>query len=615
VTRESIKSFVTYYIQSLTERTRREKSGTKWGIDWVVYSLGLAKFGKPVRLPFIRSGDSGFPKSKVEAEFGVDLAFLSDDGFELSIFVLKDEPLTNTTWTGNDFDRDLRMAMAPDLGAEGLEKVKTVTVILAYNKDDQQNGIEAYSRLVATAPRTLRDNIPLKFLRWNLSELAEQTIGHGLSASLLPERFFGQLSYLSAQTADFPHGSDAWQQQLVPNWKQFIDDVLAGSAGIRGALLIPVALIILRHHAYSNPSVETGWIDLVEWAAIALWRLHVRRPDTDIAVAVRRFWHDFYVAELKRFYRAHIDDLTTEQAVDHVGLGSFIGTVAAAYVAYWHIGRLGILATSVDESPEPQAARTQMLDEIANWTAMLVNASPAVFRPLLDIQHIEFFLLVEVFRRAGRADQVVDLLGLLVERLYLRRIGHSELPFLDGSNSLDNLFEQVATKPDQSLLLTDSSFFVLMLLELCCLLPIVSRDRMIRSIHRRLVLGSFDTGHPGDCRPLHLMSWFPPEDWATQVFAPDREGGQSVAAQPFAGDRDAPAAEILGGIRQLVSKMRQEAPPFRLPADIPLGAAILASVRYRKPLPPELWRRWAFPNQRSDVRDPDNASSGPDQER
>lgn len=501
------------------------------------------------------------------------------------------------------------MAMAPDLDAEGLQRVITVTVILVYNKDDQQNGIEAYNRLVATAPRTLRNNITLRFLRWNLSELVEQTIGNALSPSLLPERFFGQLSYISAQTADFPHGSDAWEQQLVPNWKQFVDDVLADSTGVRGPALIPVALIILRQHADSNPSAETGWIDLIEWAAVALWRRYLQQTDRDTNSAVRRFWYDFYIAELERFYRTHIDDLATEQAVDHVAAsGSFIGTVAAAYVVYWHIGRLGLLAVSLSESQEPLRPRTEVLDEMANWTTMLVNSSPAVFRPLLDIQHVEIFLLVEVFRLAGRVDQVIDIIRPLVDRLYLRRIGHSELPFLDGHNSLDNVFEQVATKPDQSLLLTESSFFVLMLLELCCLLPKMSCDDMIGIIHRRLVLGAFDTGPAGDRKPLYLMSWFPPAEWAQEVFAAGREGGHSVAAQPFADDREAPAEQILDGMRQLVAKMREAAPPFHLSADIPLGAAILASLRYKKPLPPELWRRWAFPSHGSAGRNPDTGA-------
>jgi hypothetical protein len=595
MTRESIKSAVTYYIQSLGERSRREKSGTKWGIDWVVYNLGLARFGKPVRLPFLRSGDAGFPKSKVEAEFGVDLAFLSEDGRDLTIFVLKDEPLTNSTWTRNDFDRDLRMAMAPDLNAEGLEQVASVTIILAYNKDDQQNGVEAYERFVGAAPESLRNGISLGFRRWNLSELVEQTTGHALSPALLPERFFGQLSYLSAQAADFPHGSDAWVQQLVPNWRRFIQDVLAENTGVRGPALIAVALIIVRQQADGNESIGTGWLDLMEWAAIALWKLSAEQQDPEITASVVQFWRNFYIAELERFYRTHIEEIATEQAVDHASTGSFVGTVAAAYIMYWHIGRLGVLAISSAGMPEREdGGRTQFLHHLGNWAAMLVNASPSVFRPLLDIQHIEFFLLIELFRLAGRADELSNLIRPLVDRLYLRRIGHSDLPFLDGNNSLDNVLEQVATKPQASLLLTASSSFVLMLLEVSCSLPDEVREETISLIHRRLVLGAFDTGPAGDQKPLYLMSWLPPENWAKQDFDPGREGGQSVASGPLADNRDAPAGEILEGIRRLVARTRAAAPPLSIPEEIPLGAAVLASMRYRKPLPPELWRRWAF---------------------
>jgi hypothetical protein len=403
-------------------------------------------FGKPVRLPFLRSGSKGFPKSKVEAEFGIDLAFLSDDGRYLVIFVLKDEPLTNTTWIANDFDRDLRMAITPDLTAEGLDQVTSITIILAYNKDDQHNGVEAYNRFVAAAPTKVGDNAALDFLRWNLSELVEQTIRNILSPSLLPERFFGQLSYLSAQAADFSHGSDAWQFQLVPNWKQFVDAVLGESVGMRGPALLPVALIIVRQHAEANRSFETGWIELLEWVAIALWKLDAKHPDPSAAVAIRRFWRDFYIAELDRFYRTHIGDLATEQSIDHVALGSDIGAVASSYVAYWHIGRLGLLSVDIADRSELHVTgegrtRSEQLSEIANWTAMLVNANVAVFRPMLDIQHIEFFLMMEIWRNASRVDAAKDIVEALVARLYLRRLGSSSLPFLDGNNSLDNVFE------------------------------------------------------------------------------------------------------------------------------------------------------------------------------
>lgn len=597
---DSVKSFVTYYLQSLAERTRPEKSGTKWGIDWVAYNLGLARFGKPVRLPFLRSGESGYPKTKVEAEFGIDLAFVSDDGCQLVIFVLKDEPLTNTTWTRNNFDRDLRMAMSPDLSSEGLGQVKSVTIILAYNKDDEQNGVEAYNRLVGSAPTKLRDNIGLDFARWNLSELVEQTIRHILSPSLVPERFFGQLSYLSAQAADFRHGTDAWERQLVPNWKRFIDDVLREGTEGWGLTLVPVVLIILRQRANENPSFETGWIELLEWAAIALWKFQTESADGAVAFAVERFWRDFYIAELDRFYRTYIGDLATEQAIDHLALGGSIGAVASSYVAYWHVARLGLLSVDIAERSKGDEvglgrARGEKLNEIANWVAMLTNANVAVFRPMLDIQHIEFFLMFEIWRNVNRIDEMGRIIERLVARLFLRRLGPTSLPFLDGGNSLDNVLEQVVVKPDGSLVLTKSSFFVLMLLELCCILPDDARDRLIPLIHRRLVLGAADVGETSDRQALNLMSWIPPDGWSKQVFGDEMPEGQCVLVQPFADLPEATAAEILPRLRKLTVEMRKAGPPLQLSEDIPVAAALLASLRHHRPLPPEVWRRWAFP--------------------
>jgi hypothetical protein len=423
---ETVKSFVTHYIFALNERTRREKTGTKWGLDWVVYNIGLAKYGKPVRLPFIRAGGLDYSKSKVEAEFGIDLAFVSDDRGSLTIFVLKDEPLTNKTWTGNDFDRDLRMALAPDLNAEGLGQVSEVTIILAYNKDDEQNGVTLYDRFVASAPSILGARVSLKFLRWNLSEIVEQTITHVLSPSLVPERFFGQLSYLSAQVADFVHGSDPWNNQLVPNWRRFISDVIA-EGDARGRALVPVALIILREHAKNNASFTTGWIDLIEWAAIALWNQYVSSGDPDVLSDASHFWTDFYIAEIDSFYREHIESLAVENAIDQIAHGSYVGCVAAGWCTFWHIGRLGILSLHLSKSPEQNKERIQ---QVTNWLAMLVVANASAYRPLLDIQHIEVYLLAEAFRNAGRQEEFATYAGNLQVRLYLRRLSVSQLPFL-----------------------------------------------------------------------------------------------------------------------------------------------------------------------------------------
>jgi hypothetical protein len=122
-------SFLTYYIQSLGERTREEKRGTKFGFDWIIYNLALAEDWTPHRLPFLRAGANETSTTKTEPEFGVDLAFLSPDQQTLRIFVLKDEVLNNANWGAENFDIDLRNASAPDLSRAELSTIKHVEVI------------------------------------------------------------------------------------------------------------------------------------------------------------------------------------------------------------------------------------------------------------------------------------------------------------------------------------------------------------------------------------------------------------------------------------------------------------------------------------------------------
>jgi hypothetical protein len=596
MTPESRKSFVTYYLQNLSERTRRERTGTKWGIDWIAYNIGLARFGKPVRLPFMRHGAEGYPKSKSEAEFGVDAAFLSDDGSNLVIFVLKDEPLTNRTWTGNDFLRDLQLASTPDLRSDGLEGVTKVTIILAYNKDDQQNGIEAYERFVAVAPSKIADRVDLAFVRWNLSELVDQTIRYVLSPSLLPERFFGQLSYLAAQVADFRHGSDEWEDQLIPNWKRFLDDVLREIDGTRGLELIPVALIILREHAAANPSRETGWIDLVEWVAIAFWRAARQYPQKSYRDAVQRFWSELYISELDRFYRAQIDALAVENSIDQLASATSVGAVAASQVTYWHLARIGLLsldAAERDASGGDAGRRNLRLQETANWLAMVANANVSVLRPMLDVEHIQLFLVFEAFRNAGRLREMAALVSNLETRLYLRRAGRGTLPFLSGTDSLEAVFEEVAGKRSEGAT-SSSSYFVLALLEMCCAFEPDLRNELLGRIHRHLVLDAADVGEPGDRVPLDLVSWLPPEDWAHRVLEGPVHDGEGVAVHQFGNTRDVPGSEVFQRIESAVAQMRK-ADSLRLPTDLPLAPLVLAALRHRTPLPPEFWRRAAFP--------------------
>src|SRR2546423_2039346 len=134
-------SFLLYYIRSLAERTRVEKTSTKFGFDWIIYNLALADNLVAHRLPFFRASEGEISKTKTEPEFGIDFSFLNAERTTLTIFVLKDEPLRNSTWRNNDFDSDLWKAAAPDLTPLEFQEVKKVRVVLAYNKDEDQTGI------------------------------------------------------------------------------------------------------------------------------------------------------------------------------------------------------------------------------------------------------------------------------------------------------------------------------------------------------------------------------------------------------------------------------------------------------------------------------------------
>ena len=205
------KVFLTHYLMSLAERTRREKKGLKVGFDWVIYNLGLAKNWMPVRLPFSHSG-----KTKTEPEFGIDISFLSANSSELFIFVLKDEVLNKTNWLKHNFDSDLRLAIYPDLSSKQFARVKKVVVILAYNKGEDNTGVEIFDRFVAGAQARLKNRITLSFARWNLAKIVEEVSADLLAPALLPQELSGILNYICMQVSDFTFGSN---EEIAPSFR------------------------------------------------------------------------------------------------------------------------------------------------------------------------------------------------------------------------------------------------------------------------------------------------------------------------------------------------------------------------------------------------------------
>ncbi|UFS72474.1 hypothetical protein LPW11_09835 [Geomonas sp. RF6] len=588
-------SFLTYYIRSLAERTREEKSGTKYGFDWIIYNVALADDLTPYRLPFIRRGPEEISKTKTEPEFGIDLSFLSPDRRTLTIFALKDEELRNSTWTANDFDADIRRAAVPDLTPPEFREVQEVKVILAYNKDEDQTGIQLFNNLTKGLGSRVGDHASLSFERWNLTTITEKVKTKLLTPSLLPQRFFSLFSYICSQFADFRHGSDEWNNQLIPNWRRFLEDVLKGNADERRIRLLPVALIILREYGRENQSAETGWIDLAEWAMLAVWDVWRCTQKADVKQAVCEIWVSFYLAELERYYSAHAQELAYEDSLETGRSGSWLDAIAASVVAFWHIGRIGILGIGFGEilggeSDEERQRTFLALQAVANWLVGLLNANSAANRPLLDLHHIELFLIWRTLWQIGRYDDIYHWLKGLHQRLLVRRTGSAHLPFIEGYNSLEHVFEFVATGKKPPEYCDQSSLLLLSLIEFSFSLDPKRRDELVELFYSQIVVGQgADGSEITDSGPIDLMGWAPPEDWLDRVLSKSLAAeGESQTLEPFAVEPETEGASIATEIGKFVHQARA-AQKFELP-DIPASVLVLACLKLRSPLPPEFWR-------------------------
>ena len=587
-------SFLKYYIRSLAERTRVEKTGTKFGFDWIIYNLALADGLIPVRLPFFRGGPAEISKTKTEIEFGVDLAFLSQDKTSLTVFVLKDEELTNANWKKHDFDPDIRAATTVDLTPSEVSNVREVRIILTYNKDEDNAGVGLYERLTKSLDKA---GVELSFERWNLTTLTEAVKQKLLTPSLLPQRFFSLFSYICAQFGDFRYGSDEWTKQLIPNWRRFLEDVLKDNTDERTVRLLPVALLILRELGGTNPTAENGWIDLVEWSVLAAWQVHQTTTRENVKAAVFQMWIGFYVVELERYYTTHSKELSIQHSLEVTRTGSYLDAIIAGTNAFWHIGRLGILAMSFSEllprqSPEEERRRLEAKQRAANWLVGLINANPAAQRPLVDLHHVELYLIWKTLWQVARHNDIAEWLNGLFSPLLVRRIGAVPLPFIEGGNSLELVLEHVATGEKPPEFSDQSSVLLLTLLELCFSLERERRNELIEKYYQQLVLGRDDNGQQfKKCEPINLMGWMPPGDWAKKVLTKTLANeGESQTLETFEVESNNGAgAAIASRIEEFVQQSRT-ASKTKFPDDLPVAAIVLACLKNRSPLPPEIWR-------------------------
>jgi len=227
-----------------------------------------------------------------------------------------------------------------------------------------------------------------------------------------------------------------------------------------------------------------------------------------------------------------------------------------------------------------------------------LNANPSTMRPLIDLHHIELFLIWSSFLRADRAQDMTTWLTILTNRLMTRRSGLAGLPFIEGRNAMELVFEYVASgeKPDE--FCDTSSVYLTCLMEMVCALPTAQRNPLLERVYRHLVLGQADCGTPmPNCEEIDLMSWIPPADWADCVLTQSLDHqGECVTIQlaSFDGNQPATGDEIADRLSTLVTETRKKR-TFKWPEGLPSAVVILACCKHRSPLPPEFWRSAAFP--------------------
>ncbi len=584
---------------SLLERTRQEKGLLKIGFDWVMFNLAIVRDWTPVRLPFIRHPGEKHPKTKPEAEYGIDMSFLLPGKDTLVILVLKDEPLTYSNWTKHNFDSDIRMAAFPDLSQPEFAQVKHVQIILAYNKDEDATGVQAYTNLINGLGSQIAHNVVRDFDRWNLTRITELVEEHLVTPDLLPQNLSGLLHYICSQISDFEYESTEWANQLAPNWTHFLEVALSEPLDERKIQLIPVALFILHRFKKNSRSAEAGWISLIESAMLALWKRFPTLKKPQLRQLIEVQWISLYLEQLEQYFVRNQAFFTVKHGFQHSKDSAFaLSAIADAVVAFWHIGRLGIYTLGSLELLDPtskahQEIRTQLATRSAKMLQECLQKNPAALRPLIDLHHIELFLVWYVLLVSGQTDVCYLWLSELEGRLLVRRAGNLSLPFIESRNRLDLVVERAATNtkpPDYS---DSSSYLILMILELCFSLPSTQRDELIHRYVRRLIKGIGDDGKQMNQQTIDLVGWAPPDNWLQRILEECVVDGTGITLTAF--DTDTVSREsAVKAIEEHVARSRERF-PFSVPNDLPKAALVLACIRHHSPLPSEFWRSAVFP--------------------
>jgi hypothetical protein len=217
----------------------------------------------------------------------------------------------------------------------------------------------------------------------------------------------------------------------------------------------------------------------------------------------------------------------------------------------------------------------------------LLNTNPSCSRPLLDIHHVEIFLVWRAFIQCGRWNDALNWFHTLFERLLYRRLGKAGCRVIDYGNSWETLFEFLATGEEPYAGFGKSSYLLLMLMELCLGAPDKDGDGLADVMHRQLIHAENGDGEKFPFKEqVHLMGWIPPANWSERILAGRVNDGVSLPAY-FSLSADETA--FPSALRRFIENSRKESPVVLLPATPP-SALVLACQKHVSALPNEFWR-------------------------
>jgi hypothetical protein len=589
MTRPIKKTMLTEYIKNLKERTRAEKGGKKNGLDWVIYNMAIQEGLIECRLPFYRTTSETGLSTKSDREFGIDMSFISKDGQYLRIYVIKDEELSYKNWTKHGFDKDMLMAAFPDLYSNIYKDVNEVEVVLAYNKDDNVDGIRLFDAMIAGLPDKIDNGVLRTFSRMNLTVIVEEVGSRLLSPVLFPLELYNSLSYVCSLFEHSQHESDKWVKDLVPAWNIVLDKIITSKLDVSNIYAIPVAIDVIRSYGDANITAETGIIDIIEWSMLRLRGEYVR-SSAKIRKVIINIWNNVYVEELSGFYSRHGRALTRLHGISSFEGHSYIGVVASAIRAQWHVARMGLMLLE-----NPICAKDVDKQEDDNIDALFVsfmNSEPGALRPILDLHHIQLYLIARVLLKYRKVKELEQLLKELTNRLIVRASTDHVLPFIDGANSIRNVFDYIVYNEKPSGYVDATSQYILCLLWIAMGLPVESSHIIMRSICDNIVVlkDKISSEQNLDTEYTYrlLQTWLPPDDFLDNIWyrSLQHEGTSYVLHLDGVSKGDL-ISQIISQthiyFRNIGCKQKDEGGIYEE------SVLLLACIKHNNPVPPCLW--------------------------